>query len=382
MKITAIEATVIRLPWTQAFRGGVSETKGSIAIIDNLESLIVKLVTDEGIVGVGEGTLSYGGSKGRSMLEDLRAYLAPLVLGKNPFRIEKIMSELDLATMLEKRNPVKAALDLAIHDLIGKALGVPLYQYLGGKYREEVPLTYVVSFKDTAVLRNELAALKAGGFAGVIKVKGGTGSDDDIIEVINETLGRRNPIRVDFNGVLTPAEAIGRIRRWEREGIRLELMEQPAPLGDLDGLKRVADAIGSGVLVHWPIMDLTDAGNLIKSDCLAAAAITIPGVGGLHRSRQMAHAFESANIPCVIGSFLEMGITTAAQLHLTTAMRNFSYPLDILGSFGFHENRIIREELDIAPGFSGKCPEGHGLGIAPDEAMIAKYRITEPLTLT
>lgn len=75
------------MPWTQTFMGGISETKGSIAEISFLESVFVKLHTDAGIVGIGEGTLSYGGSKGRSMLEDIKAFLAPIVLGQNPFQI-------------------------------------------------------------------------------------------------------------------------------------------------------------------------------------------------------------------------------------------------------------------------------------------------------
>lgn len=235
MIIHKVEATVIHMPWTETFRGGRvgNERRGS----------------------------------GSAMLEDIKSILAPLVLGENPFDMEKITNQLDLATMLEKRNPAKAALDLALHDLIGKIAGMPLYRYLGGQFRTEVP-------------------------------------------------------------------------------------------------------------------DLTDAGSLIKSDSLAAAAITIPGVGGIHRSRQLVHAFEAANIPCVIGSFLEMGITTAAQLHLTTAMRNFTYPVDILGSFGFHESTIIHEQLQVAPGFAAVCPPGDGLGVALHEERVRQYTVSDTFVAT
>lgn len=377
MKITKLEATVIKVPWTQTFLGGISESKGSLVGIDFLESVILKLHTDDGLVGIGEGTLSYGGSKGRAMLEDIKSSLASIVLGQNPMHIERIMDQLDLVTMLEQRNPAKSAIDLALHDLIGKTLNIPLYEYFGGPYRKEIPITYVISYKGKDAMVEEAQGLKDRGFKGVLKVKAGADYDDEILRILNETMEGQTPIRVDFNGVLTASESIQRIKRWERDGIHLELMEQPAPLGDIDGMKRVADAIGSGVLVHWPIMNLTDVANLIKSDALAAAAITIPGVGGLHRSRQMVYAFETANIPCVIGSFLEMGVVTAAQLHLTTAMRNFKYPVDVLGPFTFHKDEITTQSFRWPPGGVAVCPDGPGLGIELDHEKINHYKVTD-----
>lgn len=292
------------------------------------------------------------------------------------------MDMLDLATMLEMRNPAKTAFDLALHDIIGKSLGIPLVDYFGGAYREEVPITYVISYKGKEKMVKEALSLKERGFKGVLKLKTGAHYDDEVISLLNETMEGKTPIRVDFNGVHTASESIQKLKRWLGAGIPLELIEQPAPLKDIDGLKRVSDAIGFGVLVHWPIMDLTDAANLIKSDSLAACAITVPGCGGLHRSRQMAYAFETANIPCVIGSFIEMGVTTAAQLHLTSALRIFKYPVDVLGTFGFHEAEIVNETFDLTPGWTGKRPIGTGLGVTLNEENIEKYAVSDTYVLT
>src|SRR5262245_53382952 len=139
--------------------------------------VIVRVSTDEGIEGLGEATVikEWGGDFGRYFGESpeltvrlIENVLAPVLLDTDPFDIEMAHHRMDVCV---KGYPyAKTALDEAIHDIKGKALGVPVYQLLGGLYREEIPLAHSLGFLDYDVATNEAAAAVAEGIR-TIKIK-------------------------------------------------------------------------------------------------------------------------------------------------------------------------------------------------------------------
>src|SRR5690625_3319472 len=138
MKITEIEIFAITLPLIDPF-------VISYASFDSMPSIIVKLTTDSGLVGYGEGVADehVTGESRESAFQILKSTLAPKLLGENPIHMERIHDLMDKA--IYGVPTAKAAIDIACYDLIGKALDVPVYTLIGGKYHDTFSVTHVLS---------------------------------------------------------------------------------------------------------------------------------------------------------------------------------------------------------------------------------------------
>ena len=372
MKITSIETVYVRLPLAFSYRGGVQLTR-DLPERDYTGSLIIMLHSDEGITGLGDIIVKGGSAaEGRAAQLYVEDALAPLLVGENPFDLERLMDRLWTATW--HRSTVYAAgLDIAMHDLICRALDIPLYQFLGGKTRERVPLTWNVSAtKDIDLMVQQAVAAVAAGFTHVIKVKTGTAWDVEALVAIQKAIGPGVPLRPDDNGNFSAGESIKRYREARDRGVIYELLEQPAPNSDLVGLRRVGKALGEQVMYHVGYVKPEVATSIITQR--AADVVSVPVFRhGIRQAVQLVRAFELANIGCAMGSGVEGPIAATAAIHVATALRNMCYPVDTLGPLWF-EDDILMERPAFAAGYAA-APDGPGLGIELDPAKIEQYRL-------
>ncbi len=134
MKISKVKAIPFRAPrknvWNAAF-GRVAESEYAIVLIE----------TDEGQRGVGEIATVWD-RRGISQADDVNRLLAPLILGKDPLNLNELCLAVHRA-LGRGSNPAKAGVDIALHDLVGRVLGLPVYQLLGGKVRDRMPLSFL-----------------------------------------------------------------------------------------------------------------------------------------------------------------------------------------------------------------------------------------------
>ena len=141
MKITKVECIPVSIPFAKPIV--MSGTSASVA-----EAIVLKIHTDEGITGIaetGDTSLWYMGETQDSIMSNIVNVFAPQILiGEDPFNIETIVAKMDEAT--HANNHSKAVVDFALHDLMGKALGVPVYKLLGGMSNPKIPLAFVMSF--------------------------------------------------------------------------------------------------------------------------------------------------------------------------------------------------------------------------------------------
>ncbi len=371
MKITSVETLFVRIPMAFSYAGGASAARGAPRI-QYSGSVIVKLHTDEGMVGIGD-VIVKGGSPvaGKSAKLYVDEHLAPVVVGQDPFNLEALLNRLWGAN-LHQSSIFVAGVDIALHDLVCKALGIPLYKYLGGKARERVPLTWnVPSNPDTSTMVQQAAAAVENGFTNVVKVKCGAPWDVEALAAIQKVIGDV-PVRPDDNGAFLAGESIVRYRRARDLGVRFELLEQPAPNTDLQGLRRVRDALGERVMYHIGYVEPVVAVELLRQN--VADVVSVPVFRhGVRQATQMVRAFELANIGCAMGSGLESTIAATAAIHVATALQNMRYPVDTLGPLWFSED-IVKERPDFAAGFA-RAPEGPGLGIELDDAQVDKLRM-------
>lgn len=371
MKITSLETVFVRLPLAFSYQGGVQLTR-DLPERDYTGSLVVMLHSDEGLTGLGDIIIKGGSAdEGRAAKLYVDDALAPLLVGENPFDLERLMDRLWAATW--HRSTVYAAgLDIALHDLICQALGIPLYQFLGGKTRERVPLTWnVPATRDIDTMVRQAATAVEKGFTHVIKVKTGTPWDVEALTAIQRAIGPTVPLRPDDNGNFAAGESIKRFRQARDQGAVYELLEQPAPNPDLVGLRRVGEALGEQVMYHVGYVKTEVAVSIINQR--AADVVSVPVFRhGIHQTVQLVRAFELANIGCAMGSGVEGPIAATAAIHVATALRNMCYPVDTLGPLWF-EDDVLLERPFFAAGYA-QAPDEPGLGIKLDPAKMEKFR--------
>lgn len=372
MKITAVDAQYLKIPLAFRYAGGATIARG-IAASEWTGTVVVQIHTDAGITGLGDVAIKGNReSVGRGTRDYVEEVLGRVLIGRDPFDLELLLERLWSANLHENTVMV-AGLDIGLHDLVCKALGIPLYQYLGGKYREKVPLTWnVPSDRDIGIMVRQARDAVENGFRNVIKVKTGTPWDVEALTAIQQAIGPDVPLRPDDNGAFPTGQSIQRYRQALDNGCVFEVLEQPAPNDDILGLRRIADALGVRTMYHIGYLQRTVALEIIRER--ACDVVSIPVFRhGVREAVQLIKMFEVANIGCAMGSGLESSIAATAAIHVATALRNLNHPIDTLGPLYLAED-ILKESPRFEAGFA-YAPEAPGLGIELDPAKVAKYRI-------
>ena len=371
MQITKVRTIPVWCPRRSAY-GGVTRTALGAAAVSDYTLVFVD--TDAGITGLGE-VCSVFKRRGALLRHDLEAALIPAVVGEDPFRIAHLVRRMDQA--LDGSEEAKAGIEIALWDIVGKALKTPVYNLLGGKVRDRIPLSYSIPFgtpEQMAAFATE--RVKAG--HKTIKVK--VGSEDgerDIraVRLIREAIGPNIKLRVDGNmGWPTAKHAVRMIRAMEPSN--LELVEQPLAAHDLEGMAEVRRSIGVPLMADESIRHPQSAMAVIKAGAADIANVYVTEAGGLLNAKRIFAMCEAANMPCMIGSMPEFGIGTAAQIHLGVAMTNLGPDSDTCGVL-YHAEDLLTKPLRIEGGFSYP-PEGHGLGVEVDMAVVERWSKNGP----
>ena len=359
VKVSRIESFAVDVP----YRTPLVIAGGSNLVAQHV---LVKIYGDDGSVGLGEAAPmpSYGAETQGSVLGAISTYLAPCLIGLDPLDLETAFILMDRA--LPGNHFAKAALDIALHDLAAKSLGVPVCSLLGGRVREEIPIAWVVGISEVEETVRQAVEGVSNGFE-TVKLKIGLDPKADLERVAEtrKAVGSHIALRVDANQGYDLATAIRVLRRME--SYDLELIEQPLPRWDMDGMAKVAMALDTPVMADESIFDSVDALRVVREGAADIINIKIVKVGGLHNARKIVAIAEAAGIPCLIGSMIEFGIGTAAGLHFAAAMRNLRYSSELVGPL-LLDHDIVQGapfSLEKTPG-SMNVPDGPGLGVEPE----------------
>jgi muconate cycloisomerase len=252
MKIARVEAIPVALPLAKP----IHMTGADVAVSQNV---VVRIQTDSGRVGWGEcaSAPTFSGETQGSIMAAIEGYLVPAVLGEDPMRREALRAAMD--RRLSGNNGAKAAVEIALFDLAGKALGAPVYELLGGRSRAAARVFWHLGNADPAADACEAAARARDGFT-CFKLKVGTTTVERDIEAaleVRKALGPGCELSADANQAWSVAEAIRFARGAERA--RLSFLEQPVPMSDLPGMAAVARACAVPVLADegiWTAQDV------------------------------------------------------------------------------------------------------------------------------
>jgi len=265
---------------------------------------------------------------------------------------------------------------MALWDLLGKSRGVPVHQLLGARLREFVPTKWSVSGVEPDKAADIARWAVSQGFA-TMKVKVGIDPDGDVARVraVREAVGPKVHLGVDANGGWISSDIAIRIIARLRE-LDIYFVEQPVAQGDTQGMSQVRSACGIHVIADESVYTLYDAKALAQARACDVFSIYIGKAGGIGPARAIARFAHANGIACTIGSNLELGVGSAAMIHLALATPGIEpdkYPCDIIGPL-FYEDDILREPLPIAGG-SARPLEMPGLGVELDDAKIERYRV-------
>ncbi len=371
MKIIRIETIPVCVPLKpelaiRSGRGGAHVTS---------PFLLVKVHTDEGITGIGEASCTprWSGEDQVTGAHLIHSYLEPLLAGEDPLEIERLTQKFRLA--FAGNYFTKSAVEMALWDIAGKAAGKPVYELLGGKVREVVPTKWSVSGVEPAKAADIAKWAVAQGFQ-AMKVKVGLEPDGDVarVKAVREAAGPKIKLGVDANGGWSTETAVKTVERLYECGIYF--VEQPVSPEDPAQLAEVRRKIRLPVVADESIYTLQDARTLALLEAAQVLSIYVGKAGGIGPARKIADFAASAGLKCTLGSNLELGVGSAAMLHLAMAARGIAaeeYPCDIIGPF-FYQDDIVREPLPIAPG-QARANERPGLGVELDDAKVEKYRV-------
>jgi muconate cycloisomerase len=383
MKIAQIDIIRVAVPRRRLHRmASMATTAGRYVIL--------RLHTDEGLTGLGEATVMrewggdhgiyYGESPGTT-LTVLQEDLFPAIRGRDPFDVEQVLEVMDRTI---KGYPyAKAAIDLALHDIIGKASGLPVHQLLGGCYRDRIPLAQSLGIMETdKAVAEAVEAVREG--IGTVKIKVGLdyAHDEEVVREVRAAVGQGVAITLDANQAYpTPKTAIQQIRRLERHG--LLLVEQPVE--GLDAMAEVTRAVDTWIMADESAWSPRDVLKIAEHRAADAISIYTTKPGGLFRARQVAAVAQAAGLPCNVNGSGELGVGNAANVHLAASARIISLasvipatapaekqPTRIAGRQ--YVDDIVREPFGYADGCV-LVPRAPGLGVELDEGKIAAYRI-------
>src|SRR5438270_2856938 len=353
MIITRIEPIPVLVPLKQ----GLTTKTAHGEHIDSAY-VLVRVHTDEGLVGLGEATLAprWSGETSESCVAALEKLIGPALVGEDPRRITALRQKMERCL---KENPfTKAAVEMALWDLAGKAAGVPVYQLLGGKLHDMMPIKMVVgAFGVPRAVRLAEQFLSWG--VKCLKVKTGLDPAGDVARVraVRERAGPGIPIGIDSNcgwNVATARRVLAELRQYD-----VLFAEQPIPPDDPEALAEVRRSCDIPIMADESLFTLPDAWQLARARAADVFSVYPGKQGGIAATLEITHVARAAGIACCVGSNLELGVGTAAMLHVAVAdpsIDSVRYPADLIGPL-YHEVDLLTAPLQLGPE-AAHVPEG------------------------
>ena len=359
MKITKIIATPVNVSRKRAF-GKVTRT--ALGPADISEHGIVEVFTNKGIIGLGELSSVFA-RRGKLLCQDVDQRLAPSLIGNNPLNITSALRIME--NELPDGQLAIAGVEMALWDIAGKYANIPVYQLLGGKMRDRIQLSYSVPYGNPNEMA-EFALEKANEGFRTIKVKVGQGFDKDVeaVRLVREALVDDHRVRVDAIMAMKNAkEAIKYVNKILP--FDPELLEQPVPPNKLQIMAEIRKSVPIPIMADESVGHPNEAMNVVRNNAADIMNIYVTESGGIQNAARIFTISEQAGLSCMIGSMPELGIGTAAQIHLGIAMPNLDLDSDTCGVL-YQEEDLLLNPLNIEKGVA-YVPEGPGLGVELDQ---------------
>lgn len=377
LTIDRIETFAVELPTIRSFgvAGGAVATQGTPSV-----RVLVKISAD-GVTGWGEATPipAWTYETTESIVTTIDRYLAPAVLGRPCWDLDGVTRAFDRAINrgFSIGAPLaKAAVDIALHDLLGRALGVPVGVLWGQRRQETVELGWMVSGQSAGEVADRVAEGRELGYRAV-KVKIGLHderTDLDVVRSVREAAPDA-PLWVDANQAYSASAAL-RVAR-ELAELDVHAFEQPLPANDVAGLRRLRRDCVVPVALDESLRHPSDLATFVRLDAVDIAIAKVQRSGGLTLSRRLCALAQDSGVSLMGSGLTDSDLGLAASLHLFAAF-GIETPVDLNGRQFVDSVYATGETVLISAGFAN-VPTGPGLGVEVDEQVVRELA-TDVLT--
>jgi o-succinylbenzoate synthase len=358
MRITSLDA----IPYALPFEVPYVTARGRLK---RREMLLVKLLTDDGVEGLGEAVpLSLRGGTSLAQAErEAREHAASRLVGLEPAQARARTH----STSGELSAPVAAALEMALLDLAGKQERAPAWRLLGARSSEPLECNATLVAGPPKAVAAHAARWAERGFS-TFKLKVGVPGDVGQVEAVREAVGPGARIRVDANGVWSPREALVRLTAMERH--RIELAEQPA--ADLEDLAVIRSQTAVPIAADESVASPDDARRAIELGACQLATVKLAKVGGVGPAVEIA-----SRLPVYLSSALDGPVGIAAAAHAAQILPREGAAAGL--AHGLATQLLFADTIASTEcGLRGDLlhvADGPGLGVEIDDGALERHRI-------
>jgi L-alanine-DL-glutamate epimerase-like enolase superfamily enzyme len=373
MKIVSASIHSLNIPFVEAFRHSLSER-------DHSDSIVVKVTSDDGAVGFGEGVPRpyVTGETRDACAAHIRDHLLPAIMGveltdRAP---QSLLQQLAACLPFFPTedavvwNAARCAVELALIDCVCRAQGLSVATLLLPPASKSVTYSGVISGGTMGGTEALAKRCNDAGFTHV-KMKVACGADAKRVAAVREILGPSVSIRLDANAAFTPAGALRFLQSVAAYGI--ESMEQPIPRGELADLAALRRSSPIPIMADESVVTMRDAEALIGAGAVDLFNLRLSKCGGIYPTLAIAERARDAGIGIQLGCQVgETAILSAAGRHVAAHLPSVRF---VEGSYG---SLLLTEDIavdEIVFGRRGKAPllSAPGLGITVSEALLNRY---------
>ncbi|MGI5507074.1 mandelate racemase/muconate lactonizing enzyme family protein [Lentzea sp. CA-135723] len=370
LTVEEVSVHAVALPTSRSF--GVSG--GTVAVAGHPSIRILVKISAGGVHGWGEATPipAWTYETAESIYWTVERYLAPAIIGRPVWQLDGISRIFDrtINRGFSIGAPLaKCALDVALHDLVGRALNVPIGVLWGQRRLEEVELAWIISGQTPGEVAESVAEGFEHGYRS-FKVKIGLHGDADldVVRAVREAAPDA-PLWVDANQAYTVDEAL-RVAA-ELKPCNVFAFEQPLPANDVAGQRRLRAASPLPVALDESLRHPTDLATFVKLDAIDVAVAKVQRSGGLTLSHRLCQLAEDCGVRLLGSGLTDSDIGLAASLHLFSA-HGIGGPADLNGrqfiASPYASGLTVRDGV-------AQVPSGPGLGVEVDESVVRELSV-------
>jgi muconate cycloisomerase len=347
--------------------------KMSFTTLEAVNFVFVRLETTEGLTGWGEaaclGGPTWSEESSESVAATIERYIVPWLVGRDASGIEVLSRE--MARRVQGNPFARAAVEMALWDLNGRALGVPVHRLLGGRVRDRVPLSWSLAVADAGAEIEEARAKVAGGHR-IFKIKTAArpvAEDVERVRRLREALGPEVSLRIDANQGWDRPTALRAIRALEPFG--LDFVEQPVPRWDFEGMAEIGRRVDVPIMADESCFSPQDALQIARLGGVSILGLKVTKSAGIIGTMAIARIAEAAGMGCYVGCMIETSLGTAAYLQVALAAAPVTWGCELFGPL-LLKGDVVREPVRFADG-AILAVDGPGLGVEVDERALAEW---------
>lgn len=368
VRVDTVETILVDVPT-------IRPHKLSMHTMNSQTLVLVMIRCSDGTIGIGEGTtiggLSYGEESPEGIKLAIDTYIAPAIVGADASRVAALMGQ--VKQRVKGNRFATCAVETALLDALGKRLGLPVSELLGGRQHRKLPVAWTLASGDTTRDIEEAERMLDARRHNIFKLKIGLRSvKDDVAHVaaIKRSLGDRASVRVDVNQAWSEVDARHGIPALEAAGV--DLIEQPLSRDDRGAQARLSGRFAVAIMADEALHGVRDAFDLAARGAADVFALKINQAGGLYDAVKMAAIGEAAGIGLYGGTMLEGGVGTAASAQVFSALPKLAWGTELFGPL------LLTEEILATPlrysDFTLEVPTAPGIGVELDMDRVAFFQ--------